>query len=400
MTGSVFRTPEPVNGALLQPDRHPIADLRARAEAMYADSIPKRQIARALRRDPATIRRWLRPAGHLQRRKPRTPLSCELLLDAGLSWVGRFGFKPNSSTWNATRAWRAGGDAYQRHQEGWSPRRTGVWRSWPQPHDVTRRFGSWADFHQTLDREIERRRRESDPYRPRPVPADRARFGALVGYAREASKYGLIHYREFDASVEPTFIATPDGPADLRGGTTQSDIAIVGDPGTGRGGLLAGVVLLDRLRDQSPVVVVQPEDRPPIALGLPASSLLDLHEVVRLRGAAMIRSDDPEVRMAAVAAAAQASADSGCHVCIAVDGADDLVVNLARLMIYKPPTVHMAVVWTPVLSEPDVFLWVALYERAVTRITDPEVDEIFRRPVPTNLLEGIALPRRAPDSAT
>ncbi len=50
-----------VNEAVLQLDLHPPQDLRSWARALHADRVPKREIARLVGRDPATIRRWLRP---------------------------------------------------------------------------------------------------------------------------------------------------------------------------------------------------------------------------------------------------------------------------------------------------------------------------------------------------
>lgn len=107
------------------------------------------------------------------------------------------------------------------------------------------------------------------------------------------------------------------------------------------------------------------------------SALTDLKEAVRFEGGAIVCSDDPEVRMIAVEVAVRVSVELDRHICIAVDDADDLVVNLARMMFRKPTTVHMAVVWTPQLSETDVFLWVAQQARVNLGISDPSVDEVF-----------------------
>jgi hypothetical protein len=60
--------------------------------------------------------------------------------------------------------------------------------------------------------------------------------------------------------------------------------------------------------------------------------------------------------------------------------------------IVKSPC-DMAVVWTPQLSETDVFLWVAQQARVNLGISDLSVDEVFRRKVdPALRREGLGLP--------
>jgi len=369
-----------VNEAVLQLDRHPPQDLRACARALHADRVPKREIARLVGRDPATIRRWLRPDRQRRTGKPRTPASRTHLIDAGLAWYMRVGALPNSSSWHATRAQRKGGAEYQRFLEGWGPLGQRAWRSWPQPHDVNRRFKSWARFKKVLEDEIERRRIEADPYRPRHPPADRVRFAAIVTYSASVLELARNPGSVIRVSVEPEFIEAPEGYLDLRADTDRRDVAIVGDPGTRRSAILAGIVALDRFREQR-VVVVQHESAALIAAGLPMSALIDLKEAVRFERGAIVRSDDPEVRMIAVEAAVRASIELDRHVCIAVDDADDLVVKLAQMMPWKPATAHMAVVWTPQLNETDVFLWVAHQVRVNLGVSDPATDEFFRRKI-------------------
>ena len=381
-----------VNEAVLQLDVHPPRDLRASARALHADRVPKREIARHVGRDPATIRRWLRPDRPRCRGKPRTPALRAHLIDAGLAWDKRVGALPNSSSWHATRAQRKGGAEYQRFLEGWGPPGQRAWRSWPQPHDVNRRFKSWATFKRVLEDELERRRIEAEPYRPRHPPADRVRFAAILTYSASVLELARNPGRVIRVSIEPEFIQTPEGYLDLRADTDRRDVAIVGEPGTGRSAILAGVVALDRFREQR-VVVVQRERAALIASGLPMSALTDLKEAVRFERGAVVCSDDPEVRMIAVEVAVRVSVELDRHVCIAVDDADDLVVNLARMMRHKPATAHVAVVWTPQLSETDVFLWVAQPVRVNLGISDPSVDEVFRRKVdPALRREGLGLP--------
>ena len=220
-----------VNEAVLQHDLHSPRDLRARARTLHADRVPEREIARLVGRDPATIRRWLRPDRPRCRGKPRTPTSRSHLIDAGLAWNKRVGTLPNSSFWHATRARRKGGSEYQRFLEGWGPPGQRAWRSWPQPHDVNRRFKSWARFKELLEDEIERRGIEADPYRPRHPPADRVRFAAIVTYSASVLKLARSPGRVNRVSIEPEFIPTPEGYLDLRADTDRRDVAIVGEPG-------------------------------------------------------------------------------------------------------------------------------------------------------------------------
>ncbi|MEJ7786057.1 MAG: hypothetical protein WKF96_14725 [Solirubrobacteraceae bacterium] len=329
-----------------------------------------------------------KPAEH----KRRAPEPGEVLLEAALAWVMRFDFKPNSVTWNATRAWKHGSDAWQRHLEGWVPRSTTGWRSWPQPQDVTVQFGSWKAFHKLLDDELERRRDRGNPYAPRPVPPKQARFATLAAHARE-----VIDARRNASEGNPItsmFVVTAAGLLDLRGDEIGEGVAIVGIPGTGRSNLLAGVVELDRLR-YPPVVVVQRADMPLIAAGLPNSDLMDLEDAIRLGRGAIVRSNEPDVRLIAIGAAADVSAKLGRDVCIAVDDADDLIPSLAQFMIDRPPTAHMAIVWSPRDTEFDAFVWAALESRAVTAISDPVLDRRFRKGVDPDLLPSLGLPRTA-----
>ena len=62
-------------------------------------------------------------------------------------------------------------------------------------------------------------------------------------------------------------------------------------------------------------------------------------------------------------------------------------------MRHKPATAHMAVVWTPQLSETDVFLWVAQQVRVNLGVSDPATNEFFRRKVdPALRREALGLP--------
>jgi len=362
------------------------------AKAMFVAEVPKRQIARDLGVYPSTVRRWLGTAKTPAERRRRAPEPAEVLLEAALAWVMRFDFKPNSVTWNATRAWERGPDAWRRHVEGWVPRSTTEWRSWPQPHDVTVRSGSWKAFHKLLDDELERRRDRGNPYRPRPVPPKHAQFATLTAHARE------VIGKPRDASegnpITPMFVVSPDGLLDLRGHKIDQGVGIVGIPGTGRSNLLAGVVDLDRLR-YPPVVLVQRADRPLVAAGLPHSDLIDLQDAIQLGCGAIVRSDEPDVRLMAIGAAADASVKLGRNVCIAVDDADDLIASLAQFMVRRPPTAHMAIVWSPQETPTDTFVWATLESRAITAISDPAADRLFRKGVDPGLIPSLGLPRTA-----
>lgn len=362
------------------------------ARTMFAADVPKRRIARDLGVAPVTVRHWLGTAKKPASRKRREPEPADVLLEAALAWYMRFDLAPNSVSWNATKARKKGSAAWGRHLEGWGPRGTTAWRSWPQPHDVTRRLGSWRAFHELLDEELERRRADGAPYVPRTVPSKRSRFAILATHARD------VIGKPRDASegdpLPPAFPSTRAGLVDLRGRGSREGVAIVGDPGTRRSNLLAGVVELDRLLCP-PVVLVQRADKPLIAVGLPNSDLIDLDDAIRLGCGAIVRSDEPDVRWMAIARSAQASASLGRDVRIAVDDADDLLASLAHFMVYRPPTAHLAVVWTPQLMEYDTFVWAALPSRTITDIADPAMNEILRRGVDPTLLRRLGLPRQA-----
>lgn len=367
------------------------AERIAAAKAMFARGLSKRQIARELQTSARTVGRWVGTSKDPPARRRRQPEPADVLLEAGLARFMRFGSKPNSVTWNATRARKRGADAWRCHLEGWGPRGTTVWRSWPQAHDVTLRYGSWKMFHERLDEEVQRRRDDGDPYRPRPVPRKPGQFATLAAHARGVN--GAPRYASEDDPITPGFAVAPAGGViDLRGAAVREGVAIVGDLGTRRSPLLAGVVQLDRLR-HPPVVVVQRADKPLIASGLPRSDLIDLEDAIELGYGAIVRSDEPDVRLMAIGAAAQASAKLTKDVYIAVDDADDLMADLARFMIDRPVTAHMAIVWSPQLTEFDTFVWAGLPSRAVTTIENAAVNEFYRRPVDPDLFHNLSLPR-------
>lgn len=366
------------------------AERIAAAKAMFADGVPKRQIARDLEVDPKTIRTWLGTAKKPAKRKPRQAEPADVLLEAALAWVTRNGFPPNTTAWNATRARKAGAAAWQRYLEGWGPRGTKTWRVWPQDHDVTLRFESWHCFPDILNAELERRRTANEPYVPRPVPPQQSEFAALCAHADEV--IGKPRDALQDDPITPMFVSSPAGLVDLRGDAVRCGVGIVGDPPTGRSSLLAGVVELDRLR-YPPVVAIQRADKPLLAAGLPNSDLIDLDIAIETGCGAIVRSDDPAVRLIAIRASVDASARLATDVCIAVDDADDLIPSLANVMYRRPATAHMAIVWSPQLTEFDTFVWAALPSRAVTTIHDPAVDKVFRLPVEPDLLGRLSLPR-------
>lgn len=367
------------------------AERIAAARAMFVAGVPKREIARSLRTSARTVGRWVQPPNDPSPPRPsRQPEPAAVLLEAALAWVMRFDAEPNSVTWNATRAWTRGPDAWQRHLEGWGPRGTTAWRCWPQAHDVTKQFGSWNTFHKQLDHALRRRRNQDDAYRPRPVPPQVARFAALAAYARGV--IGQPRDTSHGDAITPRFVISTTGLLDLRGDPIVEGVAIVGDPGTGRSSLLAGVVELDRVR-YPPVVLVQRADKPLVAAGLPNSDLMDLEEAIQLGCGAIVRSDDPDVRLMAIAAAADASANLRRDVCIAIDDADDLMANLANLMVYRPLTAHMAIAWSPRDTQVDAFVWAGLPSRAITTINDPGVERFFRNGVEPDLFARLGLPR-------
>lgn len=341
---------------------------RDRVLQLHASGHSKRAIARELDMPWTTVRDILdnRPA-----RVRRVPPERELT-DVGVEWLTRFGEWPSSVTMNPTRASDRGGEAWRHCLEG-RVNDQGEWKPWPQAHDMKRRFGSWDKAHLAFGKDLERRRRDRDPYVARPIPADKRRRAAVSGYSLDA--VGECTPRD---ELDPVFPSSPDGPLVLPPAPARGGLAIIGDAQTGRSSLLAGALERDLLDLTLAVVVVQRTDKPSIAHGLPRSDLLDLPEVAAAGSAAVVESDDEDVRMMAIVTAAQSSLDANCDVSLVVDDAEDVVAYLARLLhCGDAPRTHVSAAWAPRSTPDDVALWRMLKTRAMFRIQDGAVLKPF-----------------------
>jgi hypothetical protein len=61
-------------------------------------------------------------------------------IEAGLAWTALFGSLPTQYSWNATKARRAGAEAFGRDQLGFTSRLDGRWHPWPSPQRISKDF--------------------------------------------------------------------------------------------------------------------------------------------------------------------------------------------------------------------------------------------------------------------
>ena len=356
-----------------------------RREAANRDAekgVPVRQTARNLGVEPVTVRdyRRKRPAS------PRTPMSRDLLLEAGWAYFLRFDQLPTAEMWNATQARQRGGWWWRYFREGWGPVADGPWRSWPQAQDVTSTFGSWSEFRAELKRTL---KQCDPPYEPRPVPRDRESLAALESWCRSQYPKGaktqvppwlLLSSPQVSLceGQQPAVMSTPAGPIGIPGALERGTTAVAGVAGTGRSSVLERIVATDVFECGASVVVVERADKPSIGGDLPATLDFDMVELVLGGNSVVVRSNDWFTRGMAIYMAAEAAITTGRHVSLIVDDGDDVIGDLARLLDPRPSRLHVTVAWRPKDDPVDGLVWFLAKTRFLARL-DPEVAQPFWR---------------------
>lgn len=197
------------------------ADIRARILEMHAAVTPKAAISRKLGVPRTTVRAIIDPR---PRRERPIPTEQELL-DAAVEYFVRFGSLPYSTALNPTRAAdKLGGDAWRRCLEGYVDD-TGQWRPWPQEHDYTRRFHSWAEAKIKIEATLARLGIEHDPHVARPIPDDKRRYAALCGYSLHVLHGGVVPRPALQPRFSPSIR--------LDSARTRGGLGVIGDPGRG-----------------------------------------------------------------------------------------------------------------------------------------------------------------------
>ena len=358
------------------------ADIRARILEMHADEIPKARIARELSVPRTTARDIIDPRPRRERPIPTE----EYLLDAAVQFVARFGRLPYSTALNPTRAANLGGDAWARCLEGYVDD-TGQWRPWPQEYDYTRRFGSWDEATDKIEGELERLGIEQVPYLARPIPVDKRRYAALCGYSLHVLRGGVVARPALAPRFQPSIRLAS---ARERGG-----FGVIGDPGRGLSSILAYVVLHDLLDPTVVTVVIQRPDKPSIVEDLWPTDMVDLPALIANGISTYVESADRDVRMVAIATAAQASIDTGRDVSLIIDDAGDVVQDLAMLLYFEDaPRLHISAAWNPINDEWHVGLLWQLELRVAAHIEDGAVACVFNHAMPTTAIHWDQL--RAP----
>lgn len=363
-------------------DRRLAAKRREAARQAVTNGESIRATARNLGVTPATVRGYVRDRAS----KPaRTPMARELLLDAGWAYRSRFGLLPTAATWNATDAREQGAWCWQCFREGWGPV-GGRWGSWPQPQDVTLVFGSWPEFHVALQTEF---RLLPKPYEPRAVPPGRLSTATLEAFCLdrwpEGSKTQVPEWLllpepwlSLEPGRRPPVMMTVAGPIGIPGPIDRGDTSVVGVCGTGRSSVLQRLVATDVGLQNTAVVVVERVDKPSIGGGLATALSIDMAELATRGDAVIVRSNDEATRAMAIIYAAHACLDTGRHVSLIIDDAEDVIDALAYLLRLKPPTLHLSVAWRPKLTLEDVTVWFMSSTRFLGRL-DAEVAEPFWR---------------------
>lgn len=365
-------------------DRRLAAKRREAARLAAEKNVPVRQTARDLGVTPSAVREYRRdrPAS------TRTPMPRALLLQAGWSFLLRFGELPTADMWNATKARERGAESWRCFREGWGPVEGGPWRSWPQAQDVTATFGSWSEFHVELVRE---RRLHDRPYVPRPVPPARKSRAALEAFCRDQYPKGaktqvppqlLLSSPQISLceGQQPPVVDTPDGPIGIPGALERGTTAVVGVAGTGRSSVLERLVATDLYEGAASVVVVERADKPSIGGVLRQSLDFDMAELVRSGESVVVRSNEPFTRAMAVYMAADAAITTGRHVSLIVDDGDDVISELLGLLCRKLRTLHITVAWTPKYNALHGGVWFMATTRFLARL-DPDVAQPFWRTI-------------------
>ena len=126
------------------------------------------------------------------RRKKRRALDIE----AGLTWAALFGALPTQYSWNATKARKAGAEAFGRDQLGFTSRLDGRWYAWPSPQRLCRDFAgehpgrSGMECYRKTVSDFRKKLRDlGTPYKPI-VRSDRLAWARLQAQARQNSGRG------------------------------------------------------------------------------------------------------------------------------------------------------------------------------------------------------------------
>ncbi|MDX6690528.1 MAG: hypothetical protein QOG15_1985 [Solirubrobacteraceae bacterium] len=362
-------------------------EMRNRIREMAAEPDPMSQAA--ISRETGVARTTVRD--NLEPKRPRTArflLPQPALLDIAVEWTLRSGDMPNSVTMNKTKASLIDGSAWRLCIEGRVNAR-GDWEHWPQAHDFTRSFRSWDLAHLAIGKEIERRRVEGDPYVPTPIPADKRREAALCGHT-----WDVLNQRPASGdaarSIELRYLMSADGYVRIPSAPDRGGLLIIGDAGTGRTTLLAQAVAVDLLEPSLTVVELTRVGKPRLADGLQQSHLIDLRDLIFAGVHAYIQSDDRDVRACVIAVAAQAALDSGRHVSLVVDDADDVIEELTQLSRIKDASsTHISAAWAPRSDKYQLGLWLTHSTRCMFRISDPATAELFCRALNLILRNGV-----------
>lgn len=132
----------------------------------YRDSYSVDAIASAVGLGKTQVRNIL--GTRIPRRRPAPDVD-EIML-AGLAWHAYYHDLPTSACWNATLA-RKTDESYIRLTMGWyKPKHPARSVRWPYEGRVVRLFGSFPAYHAELQREITRRDKAGQPFRPAPIP--------------------------------------------------------------------------------------------------------------------------------------------------------------------------------------------------------------------------------------
>ena len=114
-------------------------------------------------------------------------------LDAGLAWTALFGTLPTQYSWNATKARKAGAEAFGRDQLGFTSRLDGHWYPWPSPQRIGKDFaGEHAGlsgmecYRKTVTNLRKKLRERGMPYKPI-VRSDKLGWAQLQARARHNS---------------------------------------------------------------------------------------------------------------------------------------------------------------------------------------------------------------------
>lgn len=131
-------------------------------------------------------------------------------------------------------------------------------------------------------------------------------------------------------------------------------------------------------------MVIQRPDKPSIVPDFWPTNMVDLPDLIANGISTYVESGDLDVRMVAIATAAQASIDTGRDVSLIVDDAGDVAQCLAMLLSFEDtPRLHISASWNPTDDEWHGGLLMQLDLRIAAHIEDRTVARAFDRAMPT-----------------